>query len=51
LKIACHQCFGRAGFVSDAFADAKEVEGMHRIGGDVVDTRLCDELSKCSPIT
>jgi hypothetical protein len=34
VKMACHQCFGWACFLSNAFADAKEVEGMHRIGGD-----------------
>ena len=34
LKMACHQCLGWACFLSNAFADAKEVEGMHRIGGD-----------------
>ena len=43
LKMACHQCFGRAGFVGDAFADAKEVEGMHRIGGD---DNACADLTK-----
>jgi hypothetical protein len=43
LKMACHHRFGRAGFVSDAFADAKEVEGMHRIGGD---GNACADLTK-----
>ena len=32
--MARHQRFGRPGILSDPFADAKEVEGMHRIGGD-----------------
>ena len=34
VKMACHQRLGRAGFLSNPFAGAKEVEGMHRIGGD-----------------
>ena len=43
LKMACHQWFGRAGFIGDPFADAKEVEGMHRIGGD---DNACADLTK-----
>ena len=34
VKMACHQCFGRTCFLSDALADAEEVKGVHCIGGD-----------------
>ena len=41
--MACHQCVGRACFLSDPFADAKKVKGMHRIGGD---DNACANLTK-----
>jgi hypothetical protein len=35
--------FGRSGFFGDAFADAKEVKRMHRIGRDYY---TCSNLAK-----